>query len=292
MNLSTQQQEILAEMGLSPLWVLRNKTPVPPASPTFSPAASAEQLSDQSDQIQAAPIIPALRPAPALVSATASTDAAPKIAGGDSISPIADLSWDQLETGVAACRACGLCAQRQQAVLGVGDRSASWLFIGEGPGAEEDAQGEPFVGPSGQLLDAMLAAMGLSRQEDVYIANAVKCRPPSNRAPEVGEINACRPYLERQIALIQPKVIVLLGRAAARAVLRKDDTLSDMRGQTFEYRAGERSIPLVVTYHPAYLLRTLPDKSKSWEDLCRARALMREVRQAAAGALANPLQPT
>lgn len=182
------------------------------------------------------------------------------------------------------CRACKLCEERQKAVLGVGGRSADWLFIGEGPGAEEDASGEPFVGPSGKLLDAMLAAIGLQRGEAVYLANAVKCHSPANHAPEAAEIAACAPYLKRQIALLQPKLIVLLGRAAVHALLGSEGLLGSLRGKSFEYRDGDRAIPVLVTYHPAYLLRTLPDKAKAWEDLCRARALMREAR---AGGLAN-----
>jgi DNA polymerase len=193
---------------------------------------------------------------------------------------IARLGWSELPHSVADCRACGLCAERKQAVLGVGDTAADWLFIGEGPGAEEDARGEPFVGPAGKLLDAMLAAIDLQRGEDVYIANAVKCRPPGNRTPEPAEMAACAPFLKRQIALLQPKVIVLLGRAAVHAVLGEEGSLSGLRGKPFAYRDGERSIPVVVTYHPAYLLRTLPDKAKAWEDLCRARALMREAKAA------------
>jgi len=148
------------------------------------------------------------------------------------------------------------------------------MFIGEGPGAEEDARGEPFVGPAGKLLDSMLAAIDLNRSEDVYITNAVKCRPPGNRTPEATEMSACAPYLKRQIALIQPKLIILLGRAAVHAVLGEEGSLASMRGKTLAYRAGERTIPVLVTYHPAYLLRTLPDKAKAWEDLCRARALI------------------
>ena len=162
---------------------------------------------------------------------------------------------------------------------GVGDENASWLFIGEGPGAEEDARGEPFVGQAGKLLDAMLAAIDLKRGEDVYIANAVKCRPPGNRTPEADEVAVCFPYLQRQIELIQPKLIVLLGRVAVTSVLGQDGSLSSLRGKPLTYQAGEREIPVLVTYHPAYLLRNLPDKSKAWEDLCRARALMRTLKQ-------------
>jgi uracil-DNA glycosylase family 4 len=191
---------------------------------------------------------------------------------------IARLDWAGLQHSVAECRACGLCQERRQAVLGVGDRRAEWLFIGEGPGVEEDARGEPFVGPAGKLLDAMLAAIDLQRGENVYIANAVKCRPPGNRTPESAEIATCAPYLRRQIALIRPRLIVLLGRAAANAVLGDIGSLASLRGKTFEYRdadSAEMAIPVVVSYHPAYLLRTLQDKAKAWEDLCRARMLMR-----------------
>jgi DNA polymerase len=167
-----------------------------------------------------------------------------------------------------------LCARRKQAVPGVGDENAAWLFIGEGPGAEEDERGEPFVGQAGRLLDAMLAAIGLKRGEDVYIANAVKCRPPGNRTPENAEMAACFPYLKRQIALIRPRLIVLLGRTAVNSVLGESRSLASLRGRTLSYRDDDREIPVLVTYHPAYLLRNLPDKAKSWEDLCRARALI------------------
>ena len=189
----------------------------------------------------------------------------------DNIAPnIAEMDWQTLAHTVAECRACGLCEQRRQAVFGVGDPAARWLLVGEGPGAEEDARGEPFVGPAGKLLDAILAALGLSRGKDVYIANAVKCRPPNNRTPEPAEIDACRPYLERQIALIAPRIIVALGRPAAQALLKRELAIKDARGQVFDV-AG---IPLIVTYHPAYLLRNPADKAHVWEDLRRARSTL------------------
>lgn len=180
---------------------------------------------------------------------------------------IAALDWDAFDADVAACTACGLCRTRNRAVPGVGDRDAEWLFVGEGPGAEEDAKGEPFVGQAGKLLDAMLAALDMDRGHRVYIANVVKCRPPGNRTPEPGEAEACRPYLERQIALIRPKLIVALGKSAASLLLGTDATVASLRGRRHRY--GET--PLVVTYHPAYLLRNLPDKAKAWEDLLFAR---------------------
>jgi DNA polymerase len=189
---------------------------------------------------------------------------------------VAGMGWEELRRAIGDCRACGLCARRKQAVPGVGDENAAWLFIGEGPGAEEDERGEPFVGQAGRLLDAMLAAIGLKRGEDVYIANAVKCRPPNNRTPESAEMAACFPYLKRQIALIQPRLIVLLGRTAVNSVLGEVRSLASLRGKTLSYRDGDREIPMLATYHPAYLLRNLPDKAKSWEDLCRARALIRK----------------
>ena len=157
-------------------------------------------------------------------------------------------------------------------MLGVGDRNADWLFVGEGPGAEEDARGEPFVGQAGKLLDNMLAAIGLKRGADVYIANAVKCRPPENRTPAPEEIAACSPYLVRQIELIRPKLIVALGRPAAQTLLQTDVRIGAARGRLHDYRG----VPLVVSYHPAYLLRSPQDKARAWEDLCLMRRTMQE----------------
>ena len=183
------------------------------------------------------------------------------------------MSWPELKSSVATCKACPLHEKRTQAVFGVGDENADWLFIGEGPGAEEDAKGEPFVGQAGKLLDSMLASIGLKRGDNVYIANVVKCRPPGNRNPDPRETQQCEPYLERQIALIQPKLIIALGRVAVQSLLKADVTISSLRGRLHEYLG----IPLIVTYHPAYLLRNLPDKSKAWADLCFARKTMREL---------------
>ncbi len=183
---------------------------------------------------------------------------------------IATLGWDELEEDIRQCRACVLCERRRQAVPGVGDRQARWMLVGEGPGAEEDQRGEPFVGQAGRLLDNMLAAIGLRRGEDVYIGNAVKCRPPHNRTPEQAELATCRPYLERQIALVQPRLLVALGRPAAQALLDREIAISAARGKLFDHGG----VPVVVTYHPAYLLRNPRDKAKAWEDLCFARRFM------------------
>ncbi|MEK6770718.1 MAG: uracil-DNA glycosylase [Pseudomonadota bacterium] len=177
--------------------------------------------------------------------------------------------WNALQDAVRGCTRCGLHATRRQTVFGVGHPRAQWMFIGEAPGADEDAQGEPFVGRAGQLLNAMLFAIGLKR-EDVYIANVLKCRPPGNRDPQPEETTQCEPYLIRQIELIKPRLIVALGRHAAHSLLKTDLPLARLRGQTLSYQG----IPLVVTYHPAYLLRTLTDKRKAWDDLCRARRLL------------------
>ncbi|OGU51996.1 MAG: uracil-DNA glycosylase [Hydrogenophilales bacterium RIFOXYA1_FULL_63_33] len=184
--------------------------------------------------------------------------------------PSPSYTWDQLADAVAHCTACKLSATRTQGVLGVGDRNADWLIIGEAPGADEDRIGEPFVGQAGKLLDAMLAAIGLKRGENVYIANVLKSRPPGNRNPEPDEVAACRPYLLAQIQLIQPKLILALGRFAAQSLLDTDEAISRLRGRVHQFQ----NVPLVVTYHPAYLLRNLPDKARAWEDLCLARRTM------------------
>ncbi|HEY2629180.1 MAG TPA: uracil-DNA glycosylase [Usitatibacter sp.] len=177
------------------------------------------------------------------------------------------LDWPELREAVRTCTACVLCKQRKQAVFGVGNESAPWLFVGEGPGADEDEQGEPFVGQAGRLLDSMLTAIGLKRGREVYIANVVKCRPPGNRTPTGEESAACAPYLDRQIELIAPKLIVALGKSAATRLLGTEASLSSLRGRVHDYRGT----PVVVTYHPSYLLRSLPEKSKAWEDLLFAR---------------------
>ena len=242
------RDDVLRELGLAPQWRLRTVVLAPDA-----PAVP--------DDLAAAP-----PPAAAASTATA-PDAAREVR-------IAQLSWEAFAADVDACTACGLHRTRHRSVPGVGDRAAEWLFVGEAPGAEEDARGEPFVGQAGRLLDNMLAALGLARGRNVYIANVLKCRPPNNRTPEATEAAACRPYLERQVALLRPKLIVALGKSAASLLLSTDATIASLRGRVHRYRG----VPLVVTYHPAYLLRSLPDKARAWEDLLLAR---RTVAQAA-----------
>jgi DNA polymerase len=193
----------------------------------------------------------------------------PGQAPGPVTTPAGD-SWQQVREEVANCRLCRLCEGRRHTVFGSGSERARWMLIGEAPGAEEDARGEPFVGQAGRLLDQMLAAIGLSRPDDVFITNVLKCRPPGNRNPEPLEADTCAGYLYRQIELLRPDLILLLGRFAVQSVLKTDASVAALRREVHTYRAAGGDIPVVCTYHPAYLLRNLPEKRKSWEDLCLA----------------------
>ena len=188
---------------------------------------------------------------------------------------IASLDWEALEDDIRSCTACRLCERRNKTVAGSGDRDADWMVVGEGPGAEEDRTGEPFVGAAGKLLDAMLASIGLRRGENVFIANAVKCRPPMNRTPEADEIAACRPYLDRQIELVKPRLILAMGRPAATSLIGHEVKINAARGRM--HQRGTQG--LLVTYHPAYLLRNSADKRRAWEDLCLARTHMQTLLQ-------------
>jgi len=269
----------------------------PPVAPAVVPVARAPVTSDAAAMPPAAaPSVPA--PSAPRVRAPVDEDGAPPswlddmdfatsmepmpIPDGDEeedapavdpmIARIKSMDWPQLKQQVSECRRCGLCNGRKNTVFGVGDEKAKWLFIGEGPGRNEDIQGEPFVGPAGKLLDNMLLAMGVKRGANAYIANIVKCRPTDDngrdRPPSPQEVAACLPYLQRQIELIQPTVLVALGKTAALSLLGLDPAtpVSRLRGSVHRYQ----DLPLVVTYHPAYLLRTLNDKSKAWADLCLA----------------------
>lgn len=181
------------------------------------------------------------------------------------------LDWPGLRSAVAACTRCALHAGRTQTVFGVGSPTADWMIVGEAPGAEEDRRGEPFVGRAGQLLDEMLRAVGLSR-DSVFIANILKCRPPNNRDPAASEAEACRSYLERQIELVRPRIILAVGRIAAQQLLRSEATVGRLRGRV--HRLTNPEIPVVVTYHPAYLLRSPTQKREAWKDLCLARRII------------------
>ena len=193
--------------------------------------------------------------------------------GGKAAIDVSELGWDALEASVNACTACDLYSSRTNAVFGVGDRDADWLIIGEAPGADEDRQGEPFVGRAGMLLTSMIEALGYKR-EQVYIANILKCRPPGNRDPQPEEVMNCQHYLRRQIELIQPRVILAVGRVAAQNLLGTDKPMKSLRGQRFEY--ADTGIPLMVTYHPAYLLRSPKEKRKAWQDLRQAMQVYKE----------------
>ncbi len=241
--MNIRDEAVLRELNLYPLWVRRDApaaATAPDAMVEPQPAAIAAQAA------VAIPAAPQPRPAEA--------------------SPAAQLDWPQLKQQVHDCTACKLRAGCTQTVFGVGDERAEWLFVGEGPGADEDAQGEPFVGQAGKLLDNMLASIKLRRGDNVYIANVVKCRPPNNRTPEPDEVATCMPYLRRQIELIKPKLIVALGKTAATALLERDATLGSLRGTVHDYHGT----PLIVTYHPAYLLRSPAEKARAWQDLCFA----------------------
>ncbi|MCX8567359.1 MAG: uracil-DNA glycosylase, family 4 [Glomeribacter sp. 1016415] len=183
--------------------------------------------------------------------------------------PISLLDWDTLKARVANCTRCRLCEKRNHTVFGIGDEKASWMLVGEAPGANEDRLGEPFVGQAGKLLDNMLRAVGRTRENGIYIANVIKCRPPGNRDPQLDEVAQCEPYLKRQLAIIRPQLILALGRFAAQSLLKTDASISSLRTRVHQYEG----VPVIVTYHPAYLLRNLPDKAKAWADLCRAQEI-------------------
>ncbi len=219
------------------------------------------------------PVLSQPAPTKALVFASAQTVRS----GHADTDAIAVMDWPELRGAVASCTACKLCEGRTQTVFGVGHANAHWMVVGEAPGEQEDAQGEPFVGKSGQLLDNMLRALGLSRgasladpaadpSKSVYIANSVKCRPPANRNPAPDELAQCEPFLMRQVALLQPKIILAMGRFAVQSLLRSSDPIGKLRGRVHHYQG----VPLIVTYHPAYLLRNLEEKARAWDDLCLA----------------------
>lgn len=257
--MNNRREMVLREMELTPVWKGRGQESGV-RSQESGIRSEESGISDQTSAVRKAPAmeVPAEPVAPDLERRTI----------------ILKMDWPALQGSVAGCVACDLHKARTRTVFGVGDEHASWLFIGEGPGADEDQQGEPFVGQAGKLLDNMLAAIDLKRGDDVYIANIVKCRPPKNRNPQPGEAMRCEPYLNRQIGLIEPKIIVALGKVAAQNLLGTDAAVGSLRGRLHAY--GD--IALIVTYHPAYLLRSPADKARVWEDLCFARARMRDLK--------------
>jgi len=225
----------------------------------------------------------AAQPAAWPAAATAAAPVAPAAEGAPAAASPAygDSGWDELRAAVSACQRCELHASRTQTVFGVGNPRARWMFIGEAPGAEEDRQGEPFVGRAGQLLTAMIRALGMQR-EDVYIANVLKCRPPGNRDPKPSEAASCRAFLERQVALVDPTLVIAVGRVAAQDLLATETPIAKLRGKVHSF--GAKAWPLLVTYHPAYLLRSPGEKRKAWQDLVCARQLFERLEREAATA--------
>ncbi|MFZ6769255.1 uracil-DNA glycosylase family protein [Undibacterium sp. Di26W] len=284
------RNNLLQELGIGPVWQLRHHASTPAEVPDpvvarvpveagelKSPPSLTPELAAQSSRPQVMPpeeVIPQQHAAQA--EARPVTETVAEADADTDTSLVAAMSWEVLQPVVESCRACGLCKGRSKSVFGTGDRRATWLFVGEGPGYNENLQGLPFVGAAGQLLDNMLKALGLARGDQTYIANIVKCRPTDengkDRPPTADEIAACLPYLHRQIALIQPQVIVALGKTAAVSLLgmNLETPVGQLRGKLHHFN----NIPLVVTYHPAYLLRKPADKSKTWVDLCMAMQAM------------------
>ncbi|HSI50107.1 MAG TPA: uracil-DNA glycosylase [Ideonella sp.] len=276
---SERQQAMLRGMGLK-VWVPPPAaeplldTPPPPAA-VAPPAQAIERPAPAAQvqaQVQAAPVsAPALAP---VARPAAPAPVAVHVPRSDS--PVGSMDWPALREAVAGCTACSLCESRTQTVFGVGHANAHWMIVGEAPGEQEDRLGEPFVGAAGQLLDQMLKAVGLTRQDgeavqQVFIANTLKCRPPRNRNPLPEELARCSPFLSRQIELVQPKLILAMGRFAIQQLLGTDESVGKLRGRVHQH-AG---VPVIVTYHPAYLLRQLTEKAKTWEDLCLAMSVYR-----------------
>ncbi|HEU0219901.1 MAG TPA: uracil-DNA glycosylase [Gallionella sp.] len=283
-----RNEAVLRELNLYPLWQRRGE----PALVETAVEAVHSVSSDPSGQFPSQSISPAKAGSQVAGDSVMGEERAAVVPMGGADKSreqrIGELDWPQLKAMVRDCTACRLRAGCTQTVFGVGDEQAEWLFVGEGPGADEDAQGEPFVGQAGKLLDNMLLAIKLRRGKNVYIANIVKCRPPNNRTPEADEIATCLPYLQRQIELIKPKLIVALGKTAATALLGRDATLGSLRGKLHDFNG----IPLLVTYHPAYLLRSPMEKAKAWQDLCLAvRARHGEAQPSGAGTPASHLLP-
>ncbi|CAB3677050.1 uracil-DNA glycosylase [Achromobacter pestifer] len=266
---------VLEAPGLAPAVLSPNAAPAPVTSAApeqVSGDAVAPQLVVPTERATGRPGIPASiltrtgpPPRPVAKAAAEETAEAPRISVADAAK---NATLDELREQVVACTACGLCQGRRHAVFGQGATPTRWLVVGEAPGEQEDRQGHPFVGRSGQLLDAMLAAVGMSRDTDVFITNVIKCRPPGNRNPKPEEIASCSPYLMRQIALLKPERILVLGRFAAQTLLGTDATIGSLRGRVHQLKTDEGAqIPVIVSYHPAYLLRSPSEKARAWQDL-------------------------
>ena len=254
--MSAVRRAWLRELGVERVWGGGSVAQAP--EPVSAPVAAVQEIRVEAAQVEAQEAtLPAVA-ADVIVNV-------PEIVAKGEIDP--DQAWAILQQEISGCVACGLCKGRTQTVFGVGVMRARWMVIGEAPGEQEDLQGIPFVGRSGKLLDSMLAAVGHSREKDVFIANVIKCRPPGNRDPSPEEVAACSPYLMRQIALVRPDMILVVGRFAAQTLLGSDAKIGSLRGQRHEVTVDGRKIPVVVSYHPAYLLRSPQEKTKAWQDL-------------------------
>lgn len=286
MRWSERQRAMLKEMGIPPFWpeaaepaaetpaVTGPSTAVAPAESVpavSSPVVQAQRPAPQPEPGNG-PAEPVVRPAPGHRTASKVVEPAPPLRHRPE--GVEQMDWPALRQAVAGCQACTLCDGRTQSVFGVGHEGARWMIVGEAPGEQEDKLGEPFVGRAGQLLDRMLSALGLTRSEasaeqQVFIANVLKCRPPGNRNPLPDEVAQCEPYLLRQIELVQPRLILAMGRFAAQSLLKSSEPIGRLRGRVHQVHG----VPVVVTYHPAYLLRNPVDKALVWDDLCLAREL-------------------
>ena len=286
LQLDERQRAMLAEMGVR-LWWPQAEAPhealvVAKAEALVPPLAAPVVRSPEAPRA-AAPMRPAPAPAPIAAPALASARQMPPVVAAPS--SLSHLDWPALQDSMKTCTACALSQGRCNVVPGVGDsQRPDWLVVGEAPGEQEDRQGEPFVGAAAHLLDKMLFAMGLTRSERVYITNVIKCRPPHNRNPEPAEIAQCSPFLQRQIELLQPRIVLAVGRFAAQSVLAlagvdeatRNQPLGKLRGQVFHLPTAQGPVPVVVSYHPAYLLRQPADKRKAWDDLCLAARVARD----------------
>lgn len=289
---SARRQAMLAELGVR-LW-LPDPAPAgapapvaapspdvaPPPAPAAAPPTAQPTAQPTVPPTSARPVrpVPPIRP---VVPAPAPGPVDPDTAARRPVG-VETMDWPALREAVASCEACGLCRSRRHTVFGVGHEQADWMIVGEAPGEQEDRRGEPFVGKAGQLLDAMLHAVGLTRADapaarQVFIANVLKCRPPMNRNPEPQEVAQCEPFLKRQVELVRPRLILAMGRFAVQSLLQTGDPIGRLRGRVHQYHG----VPVVVTYHPAYLLRNPLDKARAWDDLCLAREVMAQQATAA-----------
>lgn len=264
LDLDERQRGMLAAMGIR--WWAPDVLQDAPAQAAADPEPAFVARAAQPVRVPMP--VPSVHHAPAPAQAADPAQAASRVRpmGVDA------MDWPALREAVAGCQACRLCEGRRNTVFGVGDEQADWLVVGEAPGENEDLQGEPFVGQAGKLLDNMLKAIGLDRQNKVFIANVLKCRPPGNRNPDPSEVAQCEPFLRRQVELLQPRIILAMGRFAVQSLLQTTEPIGRLRGRAHRYHG----VPVIVTYHPAYLLRNLPDKAKAWADLCLAMETLRQ----------------